>query len=112
MSWPDDTTAPTGRSQAGAAPSRPARAPLPAIDAARCTGCGRCIAACPVHVLTFETVRWTKFAVLVDAGPCTGCSRCEARCPFNAITMRQVVAAPMAAEGAAAPSEPVPRATA
>jgi NAD-dependent dihydropyrimidine dehydrogenase PreA subunit len=39
-------------------------------------------------VLGFETVRWTKFAVLVDAGPCTGCSLCEVRCPFNAITMR------------------------
>jgi NAD-dependent dihydropyrimidine dehydrogenase PreA subunit len=41
-----------------------------------------------VHVLTFHTERWTKFAVLVEADPCTGCSLCEARCPFNAITMR------------------------
>jgi ferredoxin len=67
---------------------RSARAPLPDINPARCTGCGRCIAICPVHVLGFETVRWTKFAVLVDAVPCTGCSLCEGRCPFNAITMR------------------------
>lgn len=70
--------------------ARHARAPLPDIDPARCTGCGRCIAVCPVHVLSFETVRWTKFAVLADADPCTGCSLCQARCPFNAITMRPV----------------------
>lgn len=76
--------APQGRPPRG----RPARAPLPDIDPARCTGCGRCIAVCPEHVLAFETVRWTKFAVLVAADPCTGCSRCETRCPFNAITMR------------------------
>lgn len=67
---------------------RPPRAPLPAIDPARCTGCGRCIAVCPPHVLGFETVRWTKFTVLMDAQACTGCSLCAPRCPFNAITMR------------------------
>jgi NAD-dependent dihydropyrimidine dehydrogenase PreA subunit len=88
MPLPDDTAVPAPSPSARKARVRPARAPLPAIDAARCTGCGRCIAVCPAHVLTFETERWTKFAVLMDADPCTGCSLCEARCPFNAITMR------------------------
>ncbi|WP_157269600.1 ATP-binding protein [Azohydromonas aeria] len=88
MPTPDEPGSRAAPSRDGAARSRPARAPLPDIDAARCTGCGRCIAACPVHVLSFHTVRWTKFAVLVEADPCTGCSLCERRCPFNAITMR------------------------
>ena len=88
MPPPDDAAAPAPLPLAREARVRSARAPVPAINAARCTGCGRCIAVCPVHVLTFETERWTKFAVLVDANACTGCSLCEARCPFNAITMR------------------------
>lgn len=88
MPLPDDSTASTAPAPACEAHVRPPKAPLPDIDPARCTGCGRCIAVCPVHVLGFHTERWTKFAVLVEAGPCTGCSRCEVRCPFNAITMR------------------------
>lgn len=88
MPPPDDPAASTAPAPACEARVRPAKAPLPDIDPARCTGCGRCIAVCPVHVLGFHTERWTKFAVLVEADPCTGCSRCEARCPFNAITMR------------------------
>jgi NAD-dependent dihydropyrimidine dehydrogenase PreA subunit len=88
MPLPDDPAAPVPPSLASRARVRPARAPLPTIDAARCTGCCRCIVICPVHVLTFHTVRWTKFAALVDADPCTGCCLCEARCPFNPIMMR------------------------
>jgi NAD-dependent dihydropyrimidine dehydrogenase PreA subunit len=87
MLMPEDHAAPALPS-ARSARVRPARAPLPDIDAARCTGCGRCIAVCTPHVLVFETVRWTKFTVLVEADACTGCSLCESRCPFNAITMR------------------------
>jgi ferredoxin len=60
---------------------------LPDIDPARCTGCGRCVAACEPHVLSLEVVRWQKFAVLHDAHRCTGCSLCAVRCPFDAITM-------------------------
>ena len=88
MPLPDHPASPTPPAPARKVRARPVRAPLPAIDPARCTGCGRCIAVCPVHVLSFHTERWTKFAVLVEADPCTGCSLCEARCPFNAITMR------------------------
>lgn len=61
---------------------------LPAISAARCTGCGRCVGACELHLLSLETVRWKKTAVLHDAQRCTGCSDCAVVCPFHAITMR------------------------
>lgn len=60
----------------------------PAIDPARCTGCGRCVAVCPPHVLSLETVRWDKTAVLHEPAKCTGCSECAAVCPFRAIRMQ------------------------
>jgi len=68
-----------------AAPQR-----LPLVDTARCTGCGRCVAACGPHLLSLEPVRWQKFATLHDAQLCTSCSRCAAVCPFHAITMHRV----------------------
>ena len=62
---------------------------LPAIDPARCTGCGRCVAACDPHVLSLEVVRWKKSAVLHDVQGCTGCSLCAVVCPFDAVHMRK-----------------------
>lgn len=68
---------------------RPA-APLPVVDPARCTGCGRCVAACAPHVLSLETQpNWRKSATLHDRAGCTGCSLCALRCPFGAIEMRR-----------------------
>lgn len=61
---------------------------LPDIDPGRCTGCGRCIAACGPHVLVLERRGWDKVSSLVDPAACTGCHQCAWRCPFEAITMR------------------------
>ncbi|WP_081682050.1 ATP-binding protein [Pseudacidovorax intermedius] len=66
---------------------------LPLVDAARCTGCGWCVATCPPHVLSLESRDWKKQAVLHDAPACTGCSDCAVVCPFHAIAMRRVAAA-------------------
>lgn len=66
---------------------------LPDIDAARCTGCGWCVAACAPHVLNLDAVQWKKTATLHDAQHCTGCSDCAVVCPFRAITMRKAAAA-------------------
>jgi ferredoxin len=63
----------------------------PAIRAQRCTGCGACVGACDLHLLSLEAVRWKKTAVLQDAMRCTGCSDCAVACPFRAIVMRRSV---------------------
>lgn len=65
------------------------RKALPAIDPARCTGCGWCVAACPPLVLSLETENWKKTASLHDEPGCTGCALCAVKCPFGAITVRR-----------------------
>lgn len=65
---------------------------LPLVNPDRCTGCGRCVAACGPHVLSLETVRWDKTAVLHEPAGCTGCRRCAVVCPFRAIRMRREAA--------------------
>jgi ferredoxin len=57
------------------------------IDPARCTGCGRCLAACELRLLAFETKNWKKRTVLEDADRCSGCGACATRCPTGAISM-------------------------
>jgi ferredoxin len=70
------------------APPRRRRPPsLPVVDRTRCTGCGHCVAACHLHLLSLEVEHWKKFSVLHEPARCTGCSLCEAKCPFDAITM-------------------------
>ncbi|RYF80984.1 MAG: hypothetical protein EOO29_12075, partial [Comamonadaceae bacterium] len=36
----------------------------PAIDAAKCTGCGWCVGACPPHVLSLSVAHWKKTSTL------------------------------------------------
>lgn len=73
---------------AAAAPRTPATLRLPQIST-RCTGCGRCVAACAPHVLWLEPAPgFTKTAVLHAPAQCTGCSDCAVVCPVHAIRMR------------------------
>lgn len=60
---------------------------LPAIDPARCTACGRCVAVCAPHVLSLHPQGWVKTAALDDAQGCTGCAQCYVVCPFGAVRM-------------------------
>ena len=44
---------------------------LPWIDAARCTGCGGCVAVCPFHLLSLELKDWRKTSEISDLDACT-----------------------------------------
>lgn len=58
------------------------------LNSARCSGCGRCIAACAPALFHFETQAWRKRAVLTDAAVCSGCALCVRRCPTAALSLR------------------------
>ncbi len=56
---------------------------LPQIDVLACTGCGDCIAICPVGALGVEFGK----AALVKPEACTYCTICEDICPVDAIAL-------------------------
>ena len=54
------------------------------IDEARCIGCARCLAPCPVDAI----VGAAKFLHTVLVERCTGCELCLPPCPVDCIEMR------------------------
>ena len=60
---------------------------VPEIDTARCSGCGRCIAACSLRLFGFEQQGRRKIAVLPEPDRCTGCGKCAVECAVGAITL-------------------------
>ena len=77
---------------------------LPKVDTSRCTGCGWCVAACPLHLLSLERTGWKKSAIVHDSVACTGCKKCEFKCLFKVITVHLAVA-PMPANKKSHPKE-------
>ena len=57
----------------------------PEVATARCTGCGRCVAACAERLLTLEVSGYRKHAALREPLRCTRCLDCLAACPVGAI---------------------------
>jgi MinD superfamily P-loop ATPase len=56
---------------------------LPAVDAARCTGCGDCVAVCPTECLaTAGAVPWLPRPL-----DCVSCSACVLICVPEAIRL-------------------------
>lgn len=59
---------------------------IPTITIERCSGCGRCVAACPERIITLETEKHRKHAVITEPRQCTDCGACVAACPIEAIS--------------------------
>jgi len=52
-----------------------AHKPAPALDAEKCTRCGRCVSVCPVNNIAAD---------LTDRGACIACAACVKFCPQRA----------------------------
>ena len=63
------------------------------IDENVCTGCGKCMKACPIEAISQVAAEPTaqakkrKLRSVVDADRCLGCGVCHRTCKFNALQM-------------------------
>ena len=60
-----------------------ALAELPVVSAARCTGCGDCVAVCPTHCLALAG----RLPWLPRPLDCVECAACATACPADAVTL-------------------------
>lgn len=57
----------------------------PTIDTNKCSGCGRCVAACKKKLITLETSGYRKHAVRHGQSRCECCCDCLNQCPVLAM---------------------------
>jgi ferredoxin len=64
---------------------------LPEIDPADCTGCGKCVQACPVEALSLvsanDPAKPKKKAARLDPEICLGCGVCSRACDQDSLEM-------------------------
>jgi ferredoxin len=65
---------------------------LPENDPELCTGCGKCVAACPVEAMTLVSAndpdKPKRKTAKLDEELCLGCGVCVPACPDNGITLK------------------------
>ena len=65
---------------------------LPAVDAAACSGCGKCVQTCPVEAMALVSANDPKNPrrrkARVDEELCLGCGVCARVCPDSRIRLR------------------------
>ena len=61
--------------------------PVPEVSTTRCTGCGRCVSACPARLFTLEVSGFRKHAVLQRPQRCSRCLQCVAVCLVGALSL-------------------------
>jgi ferredoxin len=65
---------------------------LPQIELADCTGCGKCVSACPVEAMTLVSANDPhhpgRKQAKVDEALCLGCGVCARTCNMHGITLR------------------------
>ncbi len=66
---------------------------LPALNSARCKGCGRCVSVCPVAAMSLVSAHDPRKAkrklAALHADICLGCGLCVRECPEKAITLKE-----------------------
>jgi ferredoxin len=62
---------------------------LPAVEAAKCNGCGKCVDACPVEAMTLvsanDPAKARKRRAELDPSVCLGCGVCTRVCPTDGL---------------------------
>lgn len=65
---------------------------IPALDSSTCTGCGKCVSACPVEALglvsAHDARRPAAKVARLEEDRCLGCGVCVGACPEEAIRLR------------------------
>lgn len=63
----------------------------PVVDETQCTGCGKCVAACPVEGMTLVSANDgrhpSKRIVKLDGDVCLGCGVCVRTCPRSSLSL-------------------------
>ena len=63
------------------------------FDQDLCKGCGLCVKACPVKIVSMDNSRINKKgynpATVVDMDKCIGCTNCATMCPDSVITVER-----------------------
>lgn len=59
------------------------------VNLEKCTGCGTCVATCPVGVYELKKTGGSEKSEPVNQDQCIVCRACEVQCPESAITVTE-----------------------